>query len=333
MAKQPASARPTSFDVARRAGVSRGAVSQILNGRTSRYPEETQQRVRAAAAELDYRPSPAGVALVTGRSNVVFCVMPNSTFGPAMQDVNDQLVEVCSAFGMSLVLSIASNNPAITLEHLRQFRPAAVVDFSAALSERERAELQEAGSQVFPADVAEYGPRGRLSIESGRTLARTLLARNDGRPLVYCALDDKRPDHFGPARYEGMSLEARAHGVAEPVRLEVPLEIEGAKRAVRAAYDDLGPFSAGCYNDDVAMAVLAAAQQLELTVPDQLTIVGMDRTELGQLTRPRLTTVQLRFDVLIDLVVAEMRAAWQGAQPPPTLSPEQIIRVVPGETA
>ena len=55
------SARPaTSADVAVHAGVSRSTVSNILNGHDARYPESTRQRVRDAAAALDYRPSLAG---------------------------------------------------------------------------------------------------------------------------------------------------------------------------------------------------------------------------------------------------------------------------------
>jgi LacI family transcriptional regulator len=59
---------PTLADVAERAGVSKTAVSLILNDRPgSRLSEEVAIRVRAAAAELNYRPNPAARSLVSAR--------------------------------------------------------------------------------------------------------------------------------------------------------------------------------------------------------------------------------------------------------------------------
>lgn len=68
--------RPTQSDVAKRAGVSRGTVSLVLNNQANgRVPisEETQQRVREAAAELGYTPNPVAQMLVQG-SNMLMGV-------------------------------------------------------------------------------------------------------------------------------------------------------------------------------------------------------------------------------------------------------------------
>ena len=48
--------RPTILDVARRAGVSKGAVSFALNGRPGLAPA-TRDRILVAARELDWQPS------------------------------------------------------------------------------------------------------------------------------------------------------------------------------------------------------------------------------------------------------------------------------------
>lgn len=51
-------------DVATRAGVSRTTVSSVLNGRAdAAIPEETRARIRAAIAELGYRPNAGARAL------------------------------------------------------------------------------------------------------------------------------------------------------------------------------------------------------------------------------------------------------------------------------
>ena len=64
--------RVTLADVAERAGVSKTAVSLILNDRPgSRLSEELATRVRAAAAELNYRPNPAARSLRLGKTQIV----------------------------------------------------------------------------------------------------------------------------------------------------------------------------------------------------------------------------------------------------------------------
>lgn len=64
---------PTSHDVARLAGVSRGTVSAVLNGTRSpiRTSEETRQRVLTAATELSYSPHPIAQALRRQRSRII----------------------------------------------------------------------------------------------------------------------------------------------------------------------------------------------------------------------------------------------------------------------
>ena len=52
-------------DVARLAGVSHQTVSRVLNNHPN-VRQETARRVRAAIAELNYRPNRAARALVTG---------------------------------------------------------------------------------------------------------------------------------------------------------------------------------------------------------------------------------------------------------------------------
>lgn len=64
------SRRPTIHDVARRAGVTVGTASKALNGRGT-LREETRERVRAAARELDFRPNGLTLSLQRGRTYTV----------------------------------------------------------------------------------------------------------------------------------------------------------------------------------------------------------------------------------------------------------------------
>jgi LacI family transcriptional regulator/LacI family repressor for deo operon, udp, cdd, tsx, nupC, and nupG len=66
-------------DVAREAGVSIGAASSVLGGRSSTIGTSpaTRLRILEAASRLGYTPSPAAVSLSTGRSNTLGLVIGN----------------------------------------------------------------------------------------------------------------------------------------------------------------------------------------------------------------------------------------------------------------
>jgi len=71
--------RPTSSDVAARAGVSRTTVSFVLNGRADvKIPEGTRRRVLDAAAELGYVPHAPARQLAGGRSHIIALVLRQS---------------------------------------------------------------------------------------------------------------------------------------------------------------------------------------------------------------------------------------------------------------
>lgn len=297
--------RATSKDVAASAGVSRSTVSQILNG-DERFPAETRARVRAAAEALNYRPSQAGRALVTGLSDIVVLVVPHATFGPHLQDSVDRITGASA--GMSVVVRFARMQDETTLNSVLDLRPAAVVDFGV-FTPDQRARIEASGTFVVPrrAYATEDADPDPIDIEIGRIQVRELL-RNGPRRLVYAALDDKRLDPFGPPRLEGIRREAREHGLDMPLTPRIPLDVHGGTRRLREVRDKAGPGPLGicAYNDDVAIAVVAASRELGLRIPEDVAVIGVDRTAVGQLVSPRLSTVAIDQPLLMDALVQDL---------------------------
>ena len=69
--------------VAARANVSIATASRVLNGVPNRASSETADRVRAAAAELDYRPAVAG-QMLRGQPSRLVAVIAADLANPAM---------------------------------------------------------------------------------------------------------------------------------------------------------------------------------------------------------------------------------------------------------
>jgi len=315
----------TSADVARRAGVSRATVSQVLNGHEDRFAAETAEKVKAAAVELEYQPSAAGRALRRGSSDVVIALLPNTTFGGNLQDLFEQMSADLAEHGYTLVLRI-SNPSAQELDRVvTGMKPAAVFSLTP-FSEQERAVLDH--RQVLAID-----PPSVSQVDHNRAIgelqAQTLIARGHTR-LAYAHLQDARQDPFGFAREEGVRAVVLAHGLAD---IQV-IRVDVAPASALAALDSLesGPVAIACYNDDVAMALLFAARTRGLDVPTEVALIGMDHTPLSRVTLPPLTTIEYDLHAAaLHGTVGLLRSLGAGV-PTPTLAPAELS-LVEGETA
>jgi DNA-binding LacI/PurR family transcriptional regulator len=67
--------RITITEIAQQAGVTKGTVSKVLNGRAD-VGEETRKRVMAIVERLDYHPSSAAQSLASRRSNCIGLLLP-----------------------------------------------------------------------------------------------------------------------------------------------------------------------------------------------------------------------------------------------------------------
>ncbi|ONI78612.1 hypothetical protein ALI144C_27735 [Actinosynnema sp. ALI-1.44] len=95
--------RPTISDIARRAGLSKAAVSYALNGRPG-VSEETRQRVTRIAQTLGWRPNTAALALSADRAGVVGLVVAGEVPWPVVEGIEREL----AAAGVTLQLAITA---------------------------------------------------------------------------------------------------------------------------------------------------------------------------------------------------------------------------------
>ena len=288
------SARPTSADVARAAGLSRATVSYVLNNTPHQaIPEHTRQRVLAAAAELGYTPSAAARALSSGRSDVVLLLLPDWPIGPKVGELLENLSTALAGHGLTFVAHPSAAGRPVS-EVWKAITPAAVVSFEE-LDDVEVAKLGNAGVELAVALLSSRRGTRALDVpeqRSGRLQAEHLAATGH-RHLGYAWPDDPRVEGFARSRLAGVRHTCADLGLPEPLDRTVPLEAEAATAAVRAWRDVEQPVTGICaYNDEVAIAVLSAARRLGLAVPAELAVVGVDNIPVAAVTSPPLTTIQ-----------------------------------------
>ncbi len=311
--------------------MSRATVSHIFNGRAGNFAPQTRERVADAARELDYRPSPAGRSLVRGRGDTVVALVPNSTIGENQQNALDRLTVNTAGMGGNVVLRFAGPDPDETATSILALRPLAVVDLGAALSPTARERLAQQGVPTVPRlDIAEDDSVHLDVSISNMQVAE--LTRTGPRRIVYASLRDRRPDPYSPMRFAAIERACLKAGLMQPVLIDVPVDPDGAFRAVASLLQ--AGVGVAAYNDIVAAAVAHVATRLGLAIPGEVSIVGVDNTPIAQLMTPRLTTIDVNMDALMDRAVQDLA---EELNVPlsiiPVASNDAMLRLVQGQSS
>jgi len=285
--------RPTSADVARRAGVSRATVSYVLNDVTHQsIPDATRQRVLAAAEELDYTPHAAARTLRAGESRLVLFINAGIPYGANLSVMIDTLSAEVAASGRSLVIW-QQHDPgelAATLAHLQ---PALAITLGR-LNEGQRELLARARIPSVETGTGDDPDAARVLT----ALQIRYLASRGHRRLGYLTTADPRFGMFAAPRLAGALAACAELGLDPPMVAELasPDDVPvGELALVLAAWASRpDPVTAvACYNDIYAAACLAAAGRAGLGVPGDLAVIGIDDEAVSAYTQPALTTIRL----------------------------------------
>ncbi|MGW4964609.1 LacI family DNA-binding transcriptional regulator [Nonomuraea sp. NPDC004186] len=290
--------RPTIDDIARRAGVSKGAVSFALNGRPG-VSSETRRRIQAIAAELGWQPNSLARALFDGRPDVLGLVVdrPARTLGlePFFMQLISGIEATLSAASVGLLLQMTEDHEAeiaIYRKWWAQHRVAGVFVVDLRVEDARVAVLEEL--RLPAVVIGGPGGTGRLPavwIDDGGALAAVIehLAGLGHRRIARVAGPEELM-HTG-VRTAAMRAAAARLGV-ESVTVYADYGGESGERATLDLLRGPDRPTAIVYDNDVmAVAGTAAAREAGISVPGELSVVAWDDSALCLLARPHLTAV------------------------------------------
>lgn len=319
--------------MARESGVSRATVSYVLNRKAGQtIPEETRNRVLEAARRLEYVPSASARALRSGKTGIVLLAMPNLPQGPVLSAFVHELAAGLADGGLTLVTHLDDREHSTLLNVVRALEPVAVISYPQLPAEPSE-QIHKAGVHWVTGINLTLGPAAddhQWAVLPGRLQAEHLIGRGHRR-LGYGRPEDPTLGQIADDRLEGIQDSCAAAGLPAPRELIVPIEPGHAVAAVRE-WRAAGITGICCYNDDIALAVLAGARMAGVRVPADVAVIGVDDIPLAALASPPLTTVRQRSDEQGSLLAARLLALAAGAQPP-VASPDVAMTVVIRETA
>ena len=283
----------TSYDVAKRAGVSQSAVSRCFRPGNSVAPA-TRERILAAANELGYRPNAIAQSLITRRSNLVAVIISNLT-NLYYPEVLAELTERLSQRAVRVLLFTLRAESEIddVLDQVWRYQVDGAIVAARLSSEQLRSfEAQNTPLVLYNRDAGEV-PVASVSCafaEGETLLVDGLVAAGCTRFAIIGGPDDSA---VGEARVNGARERLNRAGITDIPLDRGDFSYESGLAAGRRLLGAHKLHAIIVGNDVMALGAMDAARfDYGLTVPDNLSIVGFDGVASAMWRSYQLTTIR-----------------------------------------
>ena len=293
--------RATLADVAERAGLSKAAVSLILNERPgSRLSADAVARVRAAAEELGYRPDPAARSLRIGKTRTIGFLSDEVTITRFSSAMIRGVLDAAEELDHTVLIAETGQDPSRTgpaLEAMLDRRAHGVIFGLMGAKQIDVPPVSRDMPLVLLNATSPTGERSVLPDENaaGHLIARELLGAGHRRIAI---IGHHEPAITDPRVSATVGARAIAEAGVEPLLVPVnPWEPAGGYDAAQLVLDSVRtPTGIVCLNDRLAFGVYQAVQERGLQIPGHISIVSFDDDEIAAYLRPGLTTARIPYE-------------------------------------
>ena len=317
----------TIHDVAAAAGVSVTTVSRVLNDKDD-VAQETSARVRAVIRELGYASSLAARSMRSRRSNLIGVITPD-LIQPYSHLVIRGIQRVALAADYDMLVYTSATRNMNSLGNREQQQVALlngsvtdglIVVTPHASSFRNTYPLVAVDPQSEDADFACVLATNFHGVEAAMQhlfeLGHHRIGFIGGRPDLQSS-NRRREGYCHSLASHGLAVDESLIRVGNFERIaarECALELLQLQPRVTAIV---------AANDEMAFGVYDAAREINLRIPDDLSVIGFDNVPEAGLVEPALTTVDqaiermgaIAAEVVIKLIAGE--------------KPEQLVHKVP----
>ncbi len=309
--------RVTIMEVARLAGVSHQTVSRYLRFQGAGMKAPTQERIRRAIDELDYRPNLAARAMRTRRTGRLAVLLPEGSAHSSVE-VLEGVRKVAHDAGYDIDVVTVGGTIATRGQRVLELVESGLFEGVLSLTPLgARIGRSSSGPPLHVYGIYEDDMRSIGELAGGAPIGQIVerLAADGHRRFLHVAGDflyesaRRRRDAYLEA-IERLGLES--YGVAE-----CDWRPERSMQAILDLPEDSGVTAVVAANDMLAAGVVRGARLRGWRVPEDLSVAGFDLNELGEWLNPSLTSVQIHHARIGSAAMAEMLAELRG-EPAPT---------------
>lgn len=306
--------------MATRAGVSASTVSNVMLGRNA-ATREVADRVRAVASALGYVADRSASQLRSGKTRVITILVPNLT-DPFFAAVIAGLERLAQAEGFDIV--VASSNADDKTEQTRltallSWRPSGVVVVPHRDDFPNRRMLDDLRLPYVVVDRAASDLPADSVVTANHAATAEAAAHllDNGHRDVLVVTSTFRLENIRQ-RFQGVADCFAARGLPAPPALEVGLTFETvAERMAAWLAGNTRPTAFLAVTNFVTMGVLAHLAQADLSVPQDVSLVGFDDHPWMRASSPSITAIRQDVSGLAAEAWAILRRRMAGDAAPP----------------
>jgi DNA-binding LacI/PurR family transcriptional regulator len=332
------SGRPTSFDIAYRAGVSQPTVSRALRGDKS-VSQATREKIERIARELNYAVDRNASSLRTQRTNTIALLFfedptpDESMINPFFLSMLGSITRACGNRGLDLLISFQRMEDDWHVKYQDSKRADGLIllgygDYT--LYAERLAQLVKAGTHFARWGSVSSDSSGATvgsdNIDAGRLVGEHFIERGR-RKVAFLGHADEHYPEFAH-RYQGLCEALRSNGVQpDPaLQFDAVTSDEAGYAAARRLIESGAAFDAVfAASDVIAIGAMRALDEAGLSVPGDVAVVGFDNIPAASMTHPPLSTIMQDTQGAGELLVETLLAHIEGSDPPPTRLPTRLI--------
>lgn len=288
---------PTIKDVAEKANVSVATVSRVLNGLPG-FSVETEKRVQNAITELGYQYNAIARNLKTKKSNTIAVLIPQveTTF---YVKILDGVEDTAQNQGYSVMICHVGVSGRRTREYIRMLTERQVdgiIGCSLPPDEEIDKFMVECGIPcVLVSTLSSRYSIPYIRVDDYRaSYAATSYLIGKGHRKIAMLAGSQDDVVAGILRTEGYRKALVEHritpddGLVEYTRFSYETGLQAARNLLKSR-KCFSAIVACC--DEVAVAAISAANEAELNVPEDFSVIGYDNTRTAEMAIPPLTTI------------------------------------------
>lgn len=334
-------------DVAHRAGVSVSTVSNVLNGRTDQMRKETLKRIEDAMAALGYSPNRAAQQLKTGQARMIGLLVP-SIVNPSFAALAREVDLAASSRQFRVLLGNTYRQESEERAFIEDMFSHGVRGIIVAASDMEKPHFRQAASKGMvminydsrmPAAAGALPRFDTISMDNeaaGRMAVQHLLDRGCRSPIFVTEAtptmgrSHKIGGFLAALREAGIEVEGRIiEGKARSAYGDTEMSELGQTLAAQVAECSVRPDSIVAINDALAIGLMGGLRRAGITIPRDMSLVGIDNILLAGLVTPGLTSVMPPLREMAQLMIDRLLTRIDDPQCPPEeqlFAPQLIVR-------
>ena len=334
----------TLKDIANCVGTSITTVSKVLGNREIRVSEEKRREIQETAEKLNYLPNASGVNLKKGHTDAIAVIVGDLLY-PYYAKLLKQIAYCLNEHGKSIIVCDADNDFRTELQHYQRMKTGyvdgAIIVPSPLTVTQENVKTARKVLDGLDLPItfvchgldpfSQFSSVGTPPFECGRLAAEHLLKLGH-RKIAYVS---ESLEH-GKLNPKLLGFQAAMREADVPLREDLTLYGHARYSGGSDAYQALAASNMTavvCSDDLLAIGFLSAATANGRSVPQDLSVIGMDNIMATLHTTPKITTVSQDTKQIarnaVDLLLDELDARKRGRRAEVThitIAPTLMVR-------